>query len=183
MNITPLPLKGACIIETKPFQDHRGKFARVFCRSEMEAILDGKIVEQINYSFTEKKGILRGLHYQCPPNAEIKMIRCLHGTAFDVIVDIRKGSPTFLKWHGEILSKDNMKMILVPEGFAHGYQTLENNCEIIYFNTAPYNPALEKGIRYNDPMINIKWPLKVTDISEKDSNHPLLTPAFSGILP
>lgn len=181
MNIQSTPLAGACLIETEPFQDHRGKFARLFCQQELKKVLNGKVLEQINYSVTVKKGAIRGLHFQYPPMAEVKMARCIRGTVFDVIVDLRKRSPTFLKWHGETLSQDNMKMMYVPEGFAHGFQTLEDNCELLYLHTASYSPKDEGGLRYDDPMIQIEWPLDVTEVSEKDSNYPFLTSDFAGI--
>ena len=120
-------------------------------------------------------------HFQHPPKAEVKIIKCIKGSIFDVAIDIRKDSPTFLKFHGEILSAENMKMLYVPEGFAHGFQSLEDDIEMIYYTTEFYSPENENGIRYSDPKVSIKWPLEVTDISEKDKNLKLITDDFEGI--
>jgi dTDP-4-dehydrorhamnose 3,5-epimerase len=181
VKISPTPLKDAWVIETEPFEDKRGRFARFFCWKELQEINKDKCLKQINYSLTLKKGAIRGMHFQYPPNAEVKFVRCLNGSVFDVIVDLRKGSETFLQWHGETLSEKNMKMLCIPEGFAHGFQTLEENCEMLYLHTDFYKPSHEGGLRYNDPKIGIKWPLEVTEISDRDRNHPLLSSDFEGI--
>lgn len=181
MRINKLPLEDAFVIEPEPFTDDRGIFARVFCRHELQSILHGKNIVQINYSLTRQKGAIRGMHFQRPPKAEIKMVKCLRGSVFDVMVDLRSDSSTFLKWHGEKLSADNMKMMYIPGGFAHGFQTLEGNCELLYLHTEFYSPGHEGGVRYNDPKIGIKWPLEVTEISDKDGGYPLLTQDFGGI--
>ena len=158
----------AFVIEPEPFTDDRGIFARVFCQHELQNILHGKNIEQINHSLSRQKGAFRGMHFQYPSMAEIKMVKCLRGCVFDVMIDLRQGSSTFLKWHGEILSAENMKMLYIPEGFAHGFQTLEENCEIIYLHTDFYSPEHEGSVRYDDPKIGIKWPLGITDVSERD---------------
>ena len=178
MKIKPTPLQDAFIIELEPVTDDRGLFTRVFCQQELRNILHDKNIVQINHSLTRQKGALRGMHFQYSPKSEIKMVKCLCGSVFDVIIDLRKGSPTFLKWHGEVLSAKNMKMMYIPEGFAHGFQTMEGNCELLYLHTEFYSPEHEGGVRYNDPKIGIKWPLGVTDISERDKNHPLLGEDF-----
>ena len=175
------PLNGIWIIETEFFQDKRGKFGRLFCQNELREINHYKPIEQVNYSFTLKKGMIRGIHFQHPPKAEVKLIRCLHGTIFDVMVDLRRNSPTFLQWCGEILSQENKKMVYIPEGFAHGFQALEDNCEMLYLHTEFYSPSHDGGLRYDDPRIGIEWPLEVTEVSERDKHHPLLTSEFSGI--
>ena len=136
---------------------------------------------QINHSLTRKKGAIRGLHFQYPPKAEIKVVKCLSGSVFDVIVDLRRNSSSFLQWHGEVLSSENEKMMYVPEGFAHGFQTLEEDTELLYLHTEFYSPEHEGGVLYNEPMINVSWPLDVTDISTKDNNYPLLSTSFEGI--
>ena len=182
MKIKQTPLQGAFIIEPEPFMDDRGLIARVFCQNELRNILHDNTIVQINHSLTKQRGALRGMHFQYPPKAEIKMVRCLSGSVFDVIMDLHKGSSTFLKWHGEILSVKNMKIIYIPEGFAHGFQTLEENCELLYLHTEFYTPDYEGGVRYNDPMFNVAWPLEITDISKKDRNHPLLSGDFEGIV-
>jgi dTDP-4-dehydrorhamnose 3,5-epimerase len=122
------------------------------------------------------------MHFQYSPKAEIKMIKCMRGSVYDVIIDLRQDSSTFLKWYGEVLSAENMKMMYVPEGFAHGFQTLEENCELLYLHTEFYSPEHEGGVRYNDPKLEIKWPLEVTDISEKDRKYSLLGEDFEGIV-
>jgi len=182
MKIKQTPLQDAFSIEPEPFEDGRGLFARVFCQQELQDILKNKNIVQINHSITKKKGAIRGMHFQYPPKAENKMVKCLRGSVFDVIIDLKKGSPTFLKCHGETLSSENMKMLYIPEGFAHGFQTLEENSELLYLHTEFYSPEHEGGVRYNDLAINISWPLDVTDISEKDQNYPLLSQDFEGIL-
>ena len=182
MKINDTPLQDVFIIEPEPFKDDRGLFARVFCQQELQHILHNKNIVQINHSLTRQKGAIRGMHFQYSPMAETKVVKCLRGSVFDVIIDLRNGSFTFLKWHGEILSGENMKMMYVPEGCAHGFQTLEENSELLYFHTEFYSPEHESGVRYDDPMINISWPLEVTDVSEKDRNYPLLDEEFSGIL-
>lgn len=176
------PLKDAYIIEPEPFADRRGKFSRIFCQNELKQIGLEKQIVQINHSLTVQKGAIRGMHYQKPHKAEIKMVKCISGAVFDVIADLRKGSETFLKWHGEVLSAENMKMMFVPEGFAHGFQTIEENSELLYFHTEFYSPEHEGGIRYNDPATHISWHLEITDVSERDQNHLLLSQNFKGII-
>ena len=175
-------LKGAFLIKPKPYQDQRGTFKRIFCEEEFKKINHKKKLLQVNHSVTKKKGAVRGFHYQNIPMAEVKMVKCLRGSVYDVIIDLRKGSETFLKWHCEILSKENGCMLYIPEGFAHGYQTLDTNCELLYFHTEFYSPDYEGALRFDDPKIDIEWPLDVTDVSEKDKNHPLLSENFEGIV-
>jgi len=174
-------VKGLSIIEVEPFQDHRGKFYRIYCKNELKSIGYNKELVQINQSLTKKKGVIRGMHFQNPPKAETKIIKCLKGSIFDVVIDLRNKSPTFLHWHGEILSADNMKMLYIPEGLAHGFQALEDNSELLYFHTEIYSPEYESGIRYDDPIIGIKWPLEVADVSERDRSFKLLDNNFKGL--
>lgn len=181
MEFFPLLLKGACIIVPETHSDTRGLFARLFCEKDLEPIGHTKRIVQINHSRTVKKGAIRGMHFQYPPKAEIKIIKCIRGSVFDVIIDLRKDSKTFLEWHSEILSYKNMKMMYAPEGFAHGFQTLEDNSELLYFHTEFYDPISEGAVRFDDPRINIQWPLEITDISERDSKHPVLEDDFEGI--
>ena len=181
MKIIRTPLQDVFIIETEPFRDDRGFFTRVFCQNELRSIFHDKNIVQINHTLTNKQGTIRGMHFQYPPKAEIKIVKCLSGSVFDVIIDLHKDSPSFLKWHGEILSAKNMKMVYIPEGFAHGFQTLEENCELLYLHTEFYSPDNEGGIRYDDPAVNVSWPLRINDISERDLNHPLLPHDFEGI--
>jgi len=181
MKYVKTPLNDVYLLEIEPFEDQRGIFARLFCQKELKTINQDKTIKQINFSYTRNKGTVRGMHFQYPPRAETKMIKCLQGKVFDVAIDLRKGSKTFLKWHGEILSKDNLKMIYIPEGFAHGFQTLESNCELIYLHTEFYTPNSEGGLCYNDPSIGIKWPLPVQELSEKDNKFKTLSLHFNGI--
>lgn len=180
MIFTETPLKGAYIVETKPFTDDRGLFARTFCKNEFQQIGHTKEFVQFNHSVTTHKGSLRGMHYQLPPFSEIKLIRCIRGKVFDMIIDIREGSPTFLKHFSIELSEDNLLSLYIPEGFAHGFQTLEDNAQLIYHHTSFYQPGHEGGIRFSDPAVGINWPLQVTRISEKDSKYEFLN-KFNGI--
>jgi dTDP-4-dehydrorhamnose 3,5-epimerase len=174
-------LKGAYLIETQPYRDERGLFARTFCKNEFSQLQHQKEFVQFNHSITHKKGTIRGMHYQLPPFSEIKLIRCIRGLVYDVIIDIRKDSSTFLKHVAVELSEQNMLSLHIPEGFAHGFQTLEDNTQLIYHHTAYYEPGHEAGIRFNDPLLGINWPLPVTEITEKDRNHSLLDLKFKGI--
>jgi len=175
------PLKGAYTIELNPFIDNRGLFARTFCKNEFLAIGHDKEFVQFNHSVTHKKGSIRGMHYQLPPFSEVKLIRCIRGKVFDVIIDLRKNSPTFLNHHFVELSENNMLSLYIPQGFAHGFQTLEDNTQLIYHHTAYYCPDYEAGIRYDDPALGISWSLPVSTITEKDLNYNLLKNSFKGI--
>ncbi len=181
MIFTPAPLKGCYIIEIEPLGDNRGWFARTYCKKEFAQIGHTKEWVQLNHSFTSQKGTTRGMHYQLPPHSEIKMVRCIAGAVYDVVVDIRKGSPTFLQWFGAEISADNKKMMYIPEGFAHGFRALTDNCELIYHHSEFYTSGAEGGIHYNDPAISIVWPLALTEISARDNNHPMLDSTFKGI--
>ena len=175
-------LKGAYIIDLEPFQDERGFFARTFCSNEFKSIGHEKQFVQFNHSCTNQQGTIRGLHYQKPPHAEIKLIRCVRGAVYDVIVDIRKDSLTFLQHIGVELSAENKTMIYVPEGFAHGFQTLEDYTELIYHHTTFYTPGVEGGMKFDEPKLAIDWPLPLSVLSEKDRNQPYLDQTFDGII-
>lgn len=178
MTFTELPLKGAYKIELDKKGDDRGFFARFFCVNEFaEYQLDSKIV-QINNSLSKDNGTLRGIHYQLPPKSETKILRCLSGSIYDVIIDLRKDSPTYLKWHAEELTEDNRTMMYVPKEFGHGFITTSQNTEVIYLVTEFYAPDMERGIRWNDPQFDIQWPIKPIVISEKDKNHPDFDESF-----
>lgn len=181
MTFKETPLIGAYIIELQPFSDDRGWFARTFCKNEFREIGHDQEFVQFNHSVTLKKGTIRGLHFQVPPYSEIKLIRCIRGCVYDVIIDIRENSPTFLQYVAVELSEKNMLSIYIPQGFAHGFQTLEDNSQLIYHHTAYYTPGHEAGLRYNDPAIGINWPLPVSVITEKDLNHFLINNSFKGI--
>lgn len=181
MTFTETPLKGSYIIGITPWGDNRGWFARTYCKNEFEQIGHTKEWVQLNHSFSAKKGTIRGMHYQLPPHSEIKMIRCIAGAVYDVIVDIRKGSPTFLQSFGAELSAENKNMMYIPAGFAHGFQALTDNAELIYHHAEFYTPAAEAGLLYNDPALNIQWPLPVSEMSERDQRHPIIDSTFKGI--
>src|SRR5450830_1737092 len=166
-------LAGLMLIQRKVLGDSRGFFSRFFCASELSGAGFVKPICQINHTNTAEVGVIRGLHYQRPPHAEMKLVSCLRGTVFDVAVDLRKNSPTFLQWHGEILSAENRRSLLIPEGFAHGFQALTNDCELIYLHTAIYAPAFEAALNAFDPVLTIDWPLPVTEMSERDRGHAM----------
>lgn len=176
------PLAGAFVIKLEPFQDERGLFARTFCQKEFEQIGHTENFVQFNHSMTVAKGCIRGMHFQKPPFAEIKLIRCIKGKVWDVIVDIRQNSMTFLKWFGVELSAENQKMIYIPKGFAHGFQTLEPNTELIYHHTAFYTPSAEGGLKYNDPKLKIDWKLTPEQLSKKDQEYNYINENFKGIV-
>ena len=181
LTIIETPLKGLFIVDTNAFVDHRGAFARWFCEEELAEILGKRHIKNVNFSITVKKGSIRGMHFQKPPHAEMKLVRCIRGRILDVVVDIRAGSPTFLQHYSVELSAENMKLFAVPEGFAHGFQSLEDDSEIMYLVTEFYSPESEAGLRFSDPSLKIEWPLSVTDISEKDGKHPLVDKEFHGL--
>ncbi|WP_045216466.1 dTDP-4-dehydrorhamnose 3,5-epimerase [Desulfonatronovibrio magnus] len=172
MKIITTSLNGAFIITPERINDERGFFARVFCRRELEKIGLIPDVVQCNISFNLKRGTLRGLHFQKSPYGEVKIIRCTSGAVFDVLVDLRSDSATYLKWFGTTLSHDNRKMIYAPKGFAHGYLTLKDNSEVFYQVSEFYSPDHEAGVRWDDPLFKISWPEPVSLISKKDSSYP-----------
>jgi len=167
-------IAGVQVIDSEPFRDERGFFNRIFCHEEFATVRPNLVIAQINHSMTRRKGTVRGMHFQYPPHAEMKIVRCIKGSIYDVAVDLRKGSPTFLQWHGETLSAENMKALVIPEGCAHGFQTLEDDVETIYFCTQAYCKQVESGIRFDDPAISINWMLPVSQTSEKDKSLQLL---------
>jgi dTDP-4-dehydrorhamnose 3,5-epimerase len=170
MTWTELKLKGAFTYELEPFQDSRGFFARTFSAEDFAEKGLNPRVTQCNLSYNYKKGTLRGMHFQVEPAAEVKLVRCTRGAIYDVIVDIRPGSPTYLEYAGVELSADNRRTLYVPEMFAHGYQTLTDDAEVFYQVSQDFAPKHARGYRYNDPAFNIEWPLPVSEISEKDKN-------------
>jgi dTDP-4-dehydrorhamnose 3,5-epimerase len=174
MKFTETKLKGAFIVDLEPRGDERGFFARSFCQKEFEAHGLKPLIAQANISFNYRRGTVRGMHFQFPPAAETKFVRCSRGAIVDVIVDLRPESPTYLEHVAVELTADNRRGLYVPERFAHGYQVLEDNTETTYQVGEFYTPAAESGIRYSDPRLAIAWPLPATDMSEKDQNWPLL---------
>lgn len=181
MNVSQTPLHDVMIVETTAFSDERGLFARLYCENELSEIIGHRRIVQINYSRTHTVGAVRGLHYQQPPHAEMKLVRCLKGRVWDVAVDLRAKSPTFLQWHAEELTPDNARMLVIPEGCAHGFQVLEADSELLYLHTAAYQPNAEGGVAYNEPSLNIAWPLPITELSQRDRHHALIGTDFLGI--
>ena len=181
MNILPSKIAGVFVVEHQPFQDSRGAFSRLFCEETLSQFFAPRHIVQINHSRTSAIGAIRGMHFQHAPHAEMKLVRCLKGKVWDVVVDLRADSATFLQWHAEILRAESGKMFVIPEGCAHGFQVLEAESELLYLHTAPYVPGAEGAVRYDDPRININWPLPVTDLSQRDMNHALLSNEFVGL--
>jgi dTDP-4-dehydrorhamnose 3,5-epimerase len=176
-----VPIKGLQIVQRKPIEDNRGFFSRFHCvESFKEHNLENEVV-QINHSFSKQLGTVRGMHFQLPPYAETKYISCVRGKIFDVAVDLRMNSPTFMNWYGEILSASNHKSLLIPEGFAHGFQTLEDDCELLYLVSNRYEPTSERALNPTDPLVNINWPLPITEISDKDKNCLRVSSNFKGL--
>jgi dTDP-4-dehydrorhamnose 3,5-epimerase len=168
---TETNLKGAFIIDVKKLEDERGFFGRTFCQKEFEEHGLNPHVVQANVSYNKIKGTLRGMHFQLHPYEETKLVRCVRGGIYDVIIDLRKDSPTYTKWIGVELREESYRMLFVPEGFGHGFITLEDNTEVIYQVSQFYTPGSESGIRWNDPAFNIEWPIEPVLISEKDRQH------------
>ncbi|MEO7433192.1 MAG: dTDP-4-dehydrorhamnose 3,5-epimerase family protein [Dokdonella sp.] len=183
MIVVPTSLDGLFEIASAPIADNRGRFTRLFCEDELATIRPSIHFTQINLSETTRAGTVRGLHYQKPPAAEAKLIRCLRGRVFDVAVDLRAGSATFLLWHAVELSGENGKSIFIPEGFAHGFQALSDDVQLLYMHTTAWTPANEAGILHDDLMISIPWPLAVTSISEKDRCYKPIDPSYGGVHP
>lgn len=179
--LTETSLPGLTLIERHPIGDDRGYLERLFCRDEFAALLDGRTITQVNRTLTERQGTVRGLHFQLPPHAEMKLVTCLKGEVFDVAVDLRRGSPTFLNWHAEILSPTNHRSLLIPEGFAHGFQTLVPGCEMLYLHTAAYAFHAEAALNAIDPRLGIPWSLPITERSTRDQAHPWIDENFMGI--
>ena len=172
MKFAETKLKGAFIITPDLMEDERGFFARAFCRNEFEGQGLNPNLVQSNISFNETKGTMRGMHYQAGPHAEVKLVRCTAGAIYDVIVDLRPESPTFRQWFSTELTEKNHQLLYVPEGFAHGYQTMTPQTEVFYQVSVFYHRASERGIRWDDPAFGIEWPLPITVISKKDASHP-----------
>jgi dTDP-4-dehydrorhamnose 3,5-epimerase len=181
MKFNKTKIKGLYITELEPFSDDRGFFVRAYCNKELEEVNIEKPIKQINHSLTSEVGVIRGMHYQNHPYSEIKMVRCISGEVFDVAVDLRQDSDTFLQWHGEYLSAENFKMMIIPEGFAHGFQVIKPNSELLYFHTESYIQKAESGVLFNDEKIGIKWPLQVASTSDRDLRYKPITKEFRGL--
>ena len=179
--IRSTPLGGLMLVETRTVGDERGQFTRVFCEDEYAGLRPHLHWTQINHSKTAHRGTVRGMHFQYPPSAEAKLIRCLRGRVFDVAVDLRAGSPTFLQWHGVELEGDAPTQVFIPEGFAHGFQALTDGVELLYMHSAAWDEAREGRLRHDDPRLKIAWPLPIAHVSRKDADAPLLTDKFEGV--
>lgn len=178
MKFKPLPLHGAYLIDLEKQEDHRGFFARLFCKEEFSKQGLAADFVQANNSLSKEKGTLRGLHYQLSPKEEVKIIRCIKGELYDVVLDLRPNSPTFGKSYGALLSEDNRMMMYVPQGFAHGFLTMTPDVEILYLVSQSYSKEKERGIRWNDPTFDIQWPAEPSIVSERDQNHPDFNPMY-----
>ena len=179
-SVTDTPLPGLKVVERNRLEDARGFFVRLFCTEDLAAAGWARPVAQINHSYSAARGTVRGLHFQRPPFAEMKLVTCLEGEIWDVAVDIRSASPTFLQWHGERIGADNARALLVPEGFAHGFQTLSDRVHVVYCCSAPYSAPSEGGLLATDPKLGIRWPLPI-NTSPRDAQHPLINAAFTGV--
>ncbi|OGN32509.1 MAG: dTDP-4-dehydrorhamnose 3,5-epimerase [Candidatus Yanofskybacteria bacterium RIFCSPLOWO2_02_FULL_43_10b] len=174
MKVIKTKIEGLCVLELEPIQDRRGFFVKVFSEKELKKNKIDFKIREVNQSFNLKKGTIRGMHFQKAPKTEGKIVQCLKGRIFDAVIDLRPQSKTYRQWLTMELSDKNKKMILIPKNFAHGFQILTDQCEVQYFMSEFYSPEHASGLRWNDPAFNIPWPLKVSNISEKDQNWPLL---------
>ncbi|TPQ28515.1 dTDP-4-dehydrorhamnose 3,5-epimerase [Methylomonas koyamae] len=179
--VVATPLAGLKLIRRRCSEDSRGYFSRFFCADELNAAGFSEPIVQINQTLTRRRGTVRGLHFQYPPHAETKLVSCLGGRIFDVAVDLRSGSPTFLHWYGVELSANNRESLLIPQGFAHGFQTLEDDCELLYLHSTAYAPSAEGALHALEPRVAIDWPLAITEMSERDRQHSNLPSDFQGI--
>lgn len=179
--VTDLPLIGLKLVERQSLGDSRGFLSRLFCAEELATAGWRETIAQINHTYTAQRGTVRGMHYQKPPHSEMKLVSCLQGEVWDVAVDLRAGSPTFLHWNAELLSDSNNRALLIPEGFAHGFQTLTNDVTLLYCHSAAHKPEAEGALNAQDPFLAITWPLAIENISLRDSKHPMLDFKFEGV--
>jgi dTDP-4-dehydrorhamnose 3,5-epimerase len=182
LSLRELPLAGLFSLQHKVHEDERGRFARLFCQGSLAAFDQPLQIRQINHSRTAVRGSVRGLHFQYPPHAETKLITCLRGAVWDVAVDLRCGSATFLHWHAERLEAGDGRSLLLPPGFAHGFQALSDDAELLYLHSADYSPEHEGGLSPSDARLAIAWPLPVSNLSARDAAHPPLATNFSGVV-
>ncbi len=179
--VTNLTLAGLKLVERQRLGDARGFLSRLFCTEELGAAGWNRPIVQINHTYTARCGTLRGMHFQYPPHAEMKLVSCIRGEVWDVAIDLRAGSRTFLQWHAERLSADNGHALLIPEGFAHGFQALSDDVELLYCHSAAYSAEAEAGLNPTDPKLAITWPLQITELSSRDAQHPMLNEQFAGV--
>lgn len=181
MQFEATSFEGLFVLNAEYSCDPRGSFARLYCQDELSVLYPEIEIKQINHSINRESGTLRGLHFQYPPFAEIKIVRCIKGAVYDVAVDIRRNSPTFLKYFATELSQMNGKAICIPQGFAHGFQILEPDSELLYLHSNIYETGSEGGVNYRDPKLAIEWPLPELNVSERDLNHAFLDDSFGGV--
>jgi dTDP-4-dehydrorhamnose 3,5-epimerase len=179
--VTDLTLGGLKLIERQRLGDARGFLSRLFCVEELAVAGWNKSIAQINHSYTAQRGTVRGMHFQRPPHAEMKLVSCIRGEVWDVAIDVRADSETFLRWHAERLSADNGRALLIPEGFAHGFQTLTTDVELLYCHSAAYMATAEVGLNAKDQILGITWPLDIAEMSSRDAQHPMLAHGFAGV--
>jgi len=182
LTITELPLAGLKLVERRRLGDSRGFLSRLFCAEELGSAGWQKPVVQINHTLTAKRGTVRGMHYQLPPHAEMKLVSCLRGRVWDVAADLRQGSETFLHWHAEELSDDNQRALLIPEGYAHGFQALTEDVELLYCHSAAFHEEAQGGLNPRDLTLAIEWPLEITELSDADDHHPVVDEVFAGVV-
>jgi dTDP-4-dehydrorhamnose 3,5-epimerase len=180
--ITELPLSGLKLIVRERIGDSRGFLSRIFCARDLGVAGWESAIEQVNHTYTAKQGTVRGMHFQLAPFAEKKLVSCVRGEVWDVAVDVRKGSSTFLKWHAQLLSSENGCALYIPEGFAHGFQALTNDVELFYCHSKAYNASAEGALNALDPLLDISWPLAITERSARDVSHMLIDSGFEGVL-
>lgn len=183
LSFAATPLAGLVRVQASPVSDTRGGFMRVFCDQDLAGLSPGLRCRQANLSDTHSRGTVRGMHYQVAPMAESKLIWCLRGHVFDVAVDLRRGSPTYLQWHAVELTAGRAEAIFIPEGFAHGFQALSDDVQLLYLHGNAWNPAHERGLRHDDPRLAIAWPEPVTLVSPRDQAAPLIDATFEGFVP
>lgn len=179
--VSDCPLAGLKLVRRQQLGDARGFLSRLFCAEELAAAGWMAPIAQINHTYTQGIGMLRGMHYQQPPHAEMKLVTCLRGEVWDVAVDLRFGSPTFLQWHAEVLSTENACALLVPEGFAHGYQALTDNVELLYCHSVPYAAQAQAGLHPLDQRLGIPWPRPAQGLSDKDAGQLAIDANFEGV--
>ena len=181
MVVTDTPIAGVKRVHRQPLADERGFLTRLFCAQELALAGWDKPLAQVNHASTQRRGTVRGLHYQLAPHAEMKLVSCLRGEVWDVAVDLRFGSPTFLHWHAQLLSAANHCALLIPEGCAHGFQSMSDDAELLYCHSEPYEAQADKGLHPLDRRLGIPWPLPVTLLSDRDAQHPASDAEFVGV--
>lgn len=179
--VTELPLAGLKLVTRQRQGDNRGFLSRLYCADELALAGWQKPILQVNHTITVMRGTVRGMHFQCPPHAEMKLVSCIRGEVWDVAVDVRTDSPTFLRWHAELLSADNGHALLIPEGFAHGFQALTDDVELLYCHSAAYSAAAEASLNPLDSRLTIAWPLPISELSDKDRSRPFIDQNFEGV--